>query len=202
MKTIIHFIGLAGSGKGTQSKILQEKFNWPVIEVGALCRAMAQENSEQGKFIKSIIEKGELIPHELTVAAVLSRIESLESEVVLIDGFPRSVSQADAYLYSLSTRNEFKLFIIHLILGELISEVRLHKRAQIEGRTDDNPETIKKRFLIYHSETTSAIHTLRNSGAEYIAINAEQTIEDVSKDILENLCDKLPQPCFKNYNVL
>lgn len=185
MKTIIHFLGIAGSGKGTQSKLLAKKTNWPIIEVGAICRALAAEDSEQGRMIKATIEAGNLIPYNITVQAVFQAVKNNPSSILMIDGFPRSLEQQSAFS-KLLINEEIKLVIIHLIISEDEAMKRLLKRRELEGRADDNPESISKRFAIYYQDSLLAIEALK-SQAEYFKIPGEKSIEEVQADITQSL---------------
>jgi adenylate kinase len=189
MKTLIHFLGIAGSGKGTQSKLLAKTTQWPIIEVGAICRALAQEDSEQGRMIQATVERGELIPFHITVKAVIDDVLSHSASIQIIDGFPRDNNQVSSFKEQIS-HVDVQVIIVHLKISEEEAMKRLLKRKEIEGRTDDTPEGIAKRFGIYYADTLPAIEALK-VGARYISIQGEQSIEAVQADIQAELKDLL-----------
>lgn len=193
MKTMIHFVGIAGSGKGTQSKMLEKKYGWPRLGMGGLLREMAKEDTEQGNMIKRCIDNGELVPYQITVDAITETFFGTPDKIQMVDGFPRSPDQTEAYV-SVMRKHDAQIIIVHFILSEEAAIQRLEERAKIEGRADDaDPEKIKRRIEIYYELTEYAISSLRKHGT-YIAVDANQPIEDIYRDIVKKLAKYVDLP--------
>ena len=154
MKNIVIF-GAPGSGKGTQSDKLIEKYGLEHISTGDVLRAEIKKGTELGKTAQQYIDQGQLIPDELMVSILASVYDAFgrEHKGVIFDGFPRTIPQAEALKKMLADRGHDLGMMIELIVSEQVLMERLLRRAQIEGRADDNEETIRKRFAVYHSQT-------------------------------------------------
>ncbi|MEG1642569.1 MAG: adenylate kinase [Bacteroidales bacterium] len=153
MLNIVIF-GAPGSGKGTQSERMIEKYGLAHISTGDVLRAEIKSGSELGKTAKEYISKGLLLPDNLIVDILADILDKQKkSKGVIFDGFPRTIPQAEALKEMLSERG----MDISIVLGleveeeELIS--RLLNRGKISGRSDDNMETIKNRLDVYHNQT-------------------------------------------------
>lgn len=153
MKNIIIF-GAPGSGKGTYSEEIKEKFGMGHISTGDVLRSEIKNGTELGKIAKSYIDNGQLIPDSLMIDILAKTYDSInEGQGVIFDGFPRTIPQAEALKSMLSARGDEMGMMIELIVDEETLMSRLLKRATEQGRADDNEETIKKRFAVYHSQT-------------------------------------------------
>ncbi len=153
MKNIIIF-GAPGSGKGTYSEEIMEKFGMGHISTGDVLRAEIKNGTELGKIAKSYIDNGQLIPDSLMIDILGKTYDSInEGQGVIFDGFPRTIAQAEALKKMLAERGDDMGMMIELIVDEETLMSRLLKRAVEQGRADDNEETIKKRFSVYHSQT-------------------------------------------------
>lgn len=153
MKNIVIF-GAPGSGKGTYSAKLVERYGLGHISTGDVLRGEIKNQTELGKVAKSYIDKGQLIPDSLIIDIMASKLDTLVGQTgVIYDGFPRTIAQADAFKAMLAARGMKIDAMIELVVGEDVLMERLLRRAQIEGRADDNEETIKARFQVYHNET-------------------------------------------------
>lgn len=153
MKNIVIF-GAPGSGKGTYSAKLVERYALGHISTGDVLRAEIKNETELGKTAKSYIDKGQLIPDELMINILASKLDSLcDNKGVIYDGFPRTIAQAEALKEMLQKRGLKIDAMLELVVGEDVLMERLLRRAQIEGRADDNEETIKNRFAVYHNQT-------------------------------------------------
>ena len=161
MKNIVIF-GAPGSGKGTQSDKLIEKYRLEHISTGDVLRSEIKNSTELGKTAKSYIDKGQLIPDDLMVNILASVYDSFgkEHKGVIFDGFPRTIPQAEALKEMLAKREHKVAAMIELDVPEDELMKRLLLRGQQSGRSDDNEETIKKRLNVYHSQTAplSLIH--------------------------------------------
>ena len=153
MKNIIIF-GAPGSGKGTYSAEIAERYGMGHISTGDVLRGEIKNETELGKIAKSYIDQGQLIPDELMIDILAKTYDSLPAgKGVIFDGFPRTIAQAEALKKMLEERGDELGMMIELIVSEDVLMMRLLRRAQIEGRADDNEETIRKRFAVYHSQT-------------------------------------------------
>lgn len=154
MLNIVIF-GAPGSGKGTQSEKIVEKYGINHISTGDVLRAEIKNGTELGKTAKSYIDQGQLIPDELMIDILASVFDSFEdSKGVIFDGFPRTIAQAEALKKMLAERNQGVSVMLDLDVPEDELMVRLIKRGKDSGRADDNEETIKKRLHVYHSQTS------------------------------------------------
>jgi adenylate kinase len=153
MKNIIIF-GAPGSGKGTYSAEIKERYGMGHISTGDVLRAEIKNNTDLGKLAKGYIDQGQLIPDQLMIDILAVQYDSHPQGCgVIFDGFPRTIAQAEALKKMLAERGHTLGMMIELIVGEDILMERLLRRAVLEGREDDNEETIRKRFAVYHSQT-------------------------------------------------
>ncbi|MBR1666573.1 MAG: adenylate kinase [Bacteroidaceae bacterium] len=153
MKNIIIF-GAPGSGKGTYSAEIATRYGMGHISTGDVLRGEIKNETELGKIAKSYIDQGQLIPDELMIDILAKTYDALPAgKGVIFDGFPRTIAQAEALKKMLAERGHDLGMMIELIVSEEVLMERLLRRAQIEGRADDNEETIRKRFAVYHSQT-------------------------------------------------
>lgn len=153
MKNIIIF-GAPGSGKGTYSEEIKNRFDMGHISTGDVLRAEIKNGTELGKIAQGYIDNGQLIPDELMIDILASKYDSLPAgKGVIFDGFPRTIAQAEALKKMLEERGDSLGMMIELIVPEDVLMFRLLRRAKLEGRADDNEETIRKRFEVYHNQT-------------------------------------------------
>ena len=160
MKNIVIF-GAPGSGKGTQSDKMIEKYGLNHISTGDVLRGEIKNGTELGKTAASYIEKGQLIPDDLMVSILASVYDSFgrDSKGVIFDGFPRTIPQAEALKKMLDERGDKVAAMIELDVPE--------DELMKSGRADDNEETIKKRLVVYHSQTMPLIEWYKQEGVHY-----------------------------------
>lgn len=165
MLNIVIF-GAPGSGKGTYSARLVEIFGIEHISTGDVLRSEIKNGTELGKVAKSYIDNGQLIPDDLMIGILANVYDNLPqgSKGVILDGFPRTIAQAEALKQMFAERGEKLSTVIDLEVSEDILMMRLLRRAQIEGRADDNEETIRKRFAVYHNQTQPLADFFRAEG--------------------------------------
>ena len=184
MTTYIVLMGAPGAGKGTQAKLLGQKLSLPQVATGDLFRANLKNKTELGRLAKTYMDKGELVPDEVTVAMVKDRISQPDCEKgAILDGFPRTVAQANALNNLLSEFDSTIALVPHIYVDTDILVARLLKRAEIEGRTDDNEETIRTRMRVYRQETAPLLeyYDQRNLLVE---VDGDRSIEAVQADLL------------------
>ena len=189
MLNIVIF-GAPGSGKGTQSERIVEKYGINHISTGDVLRAEIKNGTELGKTAKGYIDQGQLIPDELMIDILASVFDSFkDSKGVIFDGFPRTIAQAEALKKMLAERGQDVSVMVDLEVPEDELMVRLIKRGKDSGRADDNEETIKKRLHVYHSQTAPLIDWYKNE-EKYQHINGLGTMEGLFAEICEAV-DKL-----------
>ena len=183
MKNIVIF-GAPGSGKGTQSDKMIEKYGLNHISTGDVLRAEIKNGTELGKTAKGYIDNGQLIPDDLMVSILASVYDSFgrDHKGVIFDGFPRTIPQAEALKQMLDERGDKVAAMIELDVPEEELMKRLILRGQQSGRADDNEETIKKRLVVYHSQTQPLIEWYKKEGIHY-HINGLGELDRIFADI-------------------
>lgn len=164
MLNIVIF-GAPGSGKGTHSARLVEEFKLDHISTGDVLRSEIKNETELGKIAQGYIDNGQLIPDELMIGILASVYDSFKnSKGVIFDGFPRTIAQAEALKQMLEERGQKISAMIDIQVAEDILMARLLRRATLEGRADDNEETIKKRFAVYYNQTVPLVEWFKGQG--------------------------------------
>lgn len=184
----IVMFGGPGSGKGTQSEKLIEKYGLHHISTGDVLRKHIKNETDLGKIAKKYIDEGQLIPDELMINIlddVLEK-EAQDKPGVIFDGFPRTIPQAEALKQLLNKRGKELHAVVGLEVPEEELVARLINRGKMTGRTDDNEETIKKRLKVYHEQTTPLKEYYKKEN-KYKAINGIGTLEDIFTDIVNSL---------------
>ena len=154
MLNIVLF-GPPGAGKGTQSENLINKYNLVHLSTGDVFRANIKGQTELGNLAKSYMDKGQLVPDEVTIRLLESEVKKhSNAKGFIFDGFPRTNAQAVALDEYLKTMNQSITVMLALEVPEEELKRRLLERAKTSGRPDDsNPEVIQKRITVYHEET-------------------------------------------------
>lgn len=172
--------GPPGSGKGTQSLRLAEKFNLVHLSTGDMLRAEIAAGSELGKKMSSIMSKGELVPDEVVIEMIASKIDKTKGSAgFLFDGFPRTVEQTVALEKMLGKRGMTinLMLVLDVEHDELVS--RLISRAELSGRPDDkDPAVIENRINVYKSKTEPIIKYCSEKGL-YQPVNGMGSIDDI-----------------------
>lgn len=164
MKRII-FIGPPGAGKGTQAARIKDNYSIPWISTGDMFRDAIRGGTPMGVQAKSYVDSGGLVPDEIVVGLTLERLAQPDCDKgFLLDGFPRTVVQADALHNALSGGGGDIDLVVHLMVDEDELVQRLLERGRIEGRADDTEETIKHRLSVYKAETEPVVGYYRQAG--------------------------------------
>lgn len=183
MLNIVIF-GAPGSGKGTQSERIVEKYGIDHISTGDVLRGEIAAGTELGKTAKSLIDNGQLIPDALMVDILASKLDALAGgKGVIFDGFPRTIAQAEALKALLNSRGQDVTAMIELDVPEDELMTRLLKRGQESGRADDNEETIKKRLVVYAEQTSPLKNWYKNDG-KHCYINGLGDLDRIFADIV------------------
>ena len=185
MKNIVIF-GAPGSGKGTQSDLMIRHYGLGHISTGDVLREEIKNGTELGKTAQGFIDNGQLIPDDLMVSILAKVYDGFGRgpKGVIFDGFPRTIPQAEALKQMLNERGDKVAAMIELDVPEDELMQRLILRGQQSGRADDNEETIKKRLVVYHSQTQPLIEWYKQEGLHH-HINGSGTLERIFKDIQE-----------------
>lgn len=191
MLNIILF-GAPGSGKGTQSKLIAQKYHLKHISTGELVRTEIKKQSELGKIAENYILKGNLLPDEIIMDILIKNIddELKNYNGILFDGLPRTLPQVEMLEKILHERNTEITLLIDLKVNEEELIQRLLKRSEIEGRNDDKPDIIKKRMEIY-VQNAEPINEFYKKLNKYIAIDGVGTVEEVFSRIEKVINSKL-----------
>lgn len=154
MLNIVIF-GAPGSGKGTQSENLINKYNLAHISTGDVLRAEMKNGTELGKLAEGYISKGQLVPDEVVIDMLAKVLDSKKDAAgVIFDGFPRTIPQGEALDKMLAERGQSIAAVVSLEVDEQELIDRLLKRGLQSGRSDDNYETIKARLDVYNNQTS------------------------------------------------
>lgn len=189
MKYYVLF-GPPGAGKGTQAGSMVEKYNLCHISTGELLRSEIAAGTELGKQAKTLIEAGCLVPDEVVEGMIEAKFNSVEGvDGFLLDGFPRTIAQAEALDALLARRDESLTGVVSIMIPDEMIMERIKHRATIEGRADDaREEVIANRIKTYHDKTEPLIAFYRETG-RYSEIDGVGTIDEVRERIF-TLMDK------------
>ncbi|HEY8153264.1 MAG TPA: adenylate kinase [Myxococcota bacterium] len=180
-------LGAPGAGKGTQAVRLAARLGVPHVSTGDLLRAAVAAGTPLGLEARRYMDRGELVPDGIVIGVAAERLARPDAKTgFVLDGFPRTVAQAEALDAEL-TRLGAKLDrCLALVTDEAALVARLLKRAQIEGRTDDNEATIRHRMKVYRSQTEPLIACYQRKGV-LREIDGMGTIEEVERRIQKEL---------------
>lgn len=151
MEPTIALLGPPGSGKGTQAARLQEDLGYVQLSTGELLREAREQGTDLGRRAAGYMDSGELVPDELIVAMVRDALADSDAVPILFDGFPRTAAQAGALDDVLAEHGRELAGAVLIDVPDDVVVERIMGRAQ--GRTDDNPETVRERLRVYHGET-------------------------------------------------
>jgi adenylate kinase len=206
----IILLGAPGAGKGTQAVMLAEKLKLAQVSSGDLFRQALQNDTELGKKARDYMEKGRLVPDDITIRMVLERLEAPDTEEgAILDGFPRNIGQAGALDQALAEQGKAIDKAIYIKVAEAELLKRLGGRwicrncqtpyhevdnppkvkgvcdrcgGQLYQRADDNPATVKKRLEVYFAETAPLIDYYKKAG-KLLEINGEGGAAEVNRRI-------------------
>lgn len=210
----IVFLGPPGAGKGTQAKILIEKYGIPQISTGDMLREHRAKGTELGKKAQEYMDKGQLVPDEIILGMVKERLAQPDcAKGFILDGFPRTVAQAEALDKILSEMNKNLDFALALVVPDELLVERLtgrrtckncgmmfhvkYKPPKVEGkcdacggelyqRPDDNEETVRNRLKVYHESTAPLIDYYKKKGI-LKEIDGSKSIEEITAQLISIL---------------
>lgn len=178
------FLGPPGAGKGTQAVRIAEKYNVPHISTGDILRAAVKEGTELGKLAKSYMDRGELVPDDVIIGIIRERLSQpdVKERGFILDGFPRTIAQAEA-LDELLAEMELPLDkVIYLN----VDDEEIVKRLLARGRADDTEEVIRNRLKVYREQTAPLVDYYTEKGL-LVEICGVGEIEEITKKIEESL---------------
>ena len=173
-------LGRQGSGKGTQAKRIASAYGIPHIATGEIFRAAIAEGSGLGRQVQPYLDEGDLVPDGLTIDLIRERLQ--DEDGFILDGFPRTLPQADALDAMLAEIGKPIDVVLLLQVGDEVATTRLLGRAAAEGRKDDEPEAIANRLRHYHEETEPIVERYRIEGT-LVPIPGERSVGEVAADI-------------------
>lgn len=210
----IVFLGPPGAGKGTQAKILIDRYGIPQISTGDMLREHRAKGTPLGKKAQEYMDKGQLVPDEIILGMVKERLSQSDCEKgFILDGFPRNVAQAEALDTLLSELNKKLDFALALIVPDELLVERLtgrrtckscgmmyhikYKPPKVDGkcdvcggelyqRPDDNEETVRNRLKVYHESTAPLIDYYKNKGI-LREIDGSKSIEEITAQLISIL---------------
>jgi adenylate kinase len=181
----IVLFGPPGSGKGTQAQNLIEKFNLKQISTGDLFRFNMKNDTELGKLAKSYIDKGELVPDQVTTDMLIDEIRKpTDAAGFIFDGYPRTAVQTEALEKIVKEELNDEIDVcLSLVVEDQILVERLLKRGEVSGRSDDsNVEIIENRIKEYYAKTAEVAQLYKQQG-KYVEINGVGDITEISEKL-------------------
>lgn len=181
----IVLFGPPGSGKGTQAQNLIEKFNLKQISTGDLFRFNMKNDTELGQLAKSYIDKGELVPDQVTIDMLTEELKKpCDAQGFIFDGFPRTANQTEALEKIVKEILNSDINVcLSLIVEDKVLVERLLKRGETSGRTDDsNQEIISNRIKEYYAKTAEVAELYKQQG-KYVEVNGVGAIDEISEKL-------------------
>ena len=182
-----------GSGKGTQCERLSNEFGIRHLSAGELLRQEIQSASENGKLIDDFLKLGKIVPVEISLGLLRTAIESKPWNRYLIDGFPRNWDNLQGWNRLMTDVCDLEM-VLCIDCNEAELERRILDRGITSGRSDDNPETARRRFRTFQSETMPVVeHFKQQEDSKLVYVNGAQHIDKVYRDITQALVPKMQQ---------
>ena len=182
----IIIFGPPGAGKGTQAAFIADRYKVAHISTGDVLREAVKNETETGILAKTYMDKGELVPDTVVIEIIKQKLENLENNRFMLDGFPRTVAQAEALDKMLGEINLKLDAVIFLDVDDEEVVTRILKRQEIEGRQDDSEDVVRNRLNVY-KEQTSPLRSYYESKGILRKIDGKGDIEEISERINELL---------------
>ncbi|MBD3279674.1 MAG: AAA family ATPase [Candidatus Pacebacteria bacterium] len=175
MKLVL--LGIQGAGKSTQGKLLSKELKLPYLSSGHIFREMAKKRTKRGRWLKETLNAGVLVPDDTTVEIVLEYLEKSEYQKgFIIDGFPRTLAQAEAF-----ANGEIAIFI-----DVSDKEALWRISGRTDAREDETLQAIRQRIQLFHEHTAPVLEFYKKQG-KLIKVNGEKTVEQVYEQIVKKL---------------
>ena len=183
----ILLLGPQGSGQGTQASRIAAEYGLAHVATGDMLRTAIAAGTDLGRKVAPILDQGLLVPDELMIELIRERLAMPDAEAgFVLDGFPRTMVQADALDRMLREIGRELTVVFELQVPDEVCVERLLRRAELEGRPDDTPEAIRTRLALYHSETAPLVEHYRATG-NLVGIHADEPVESVFAEIQDAL---------------
>lgn len=190
--TIAVLFGPPGSGKGTQARHIADTLGVALVATGDLLRAEVATGTALGREVGPIMSTGALVPDELMVRVVESRLDLHAAHGALLDGFPRTVHQARALDAMLARTGRRLDFLIALDVPNEELRERILSRAAAEGRADDTPETVQTRLEVYARETAPVLAHYEQAGVVVRSVDGLGSVDEVRARVTAALVSLTP----------
>lgn len=173
MKIVL--IGIQGAGKSTQGNMLSEKYDIPYLSSGHIFREMAKEKTQLGRWLKETLNSGALVPDDTTLEIVLTYLQKPEYEKgFILDGFPRTVVQAEAFNGALDK-------VVYIKVSDKEAMWRISGRT--DAREDETLPAIRKRIQLFHEHTEPVVEYYRGQG-KVVEVDGEVSVDEVFNQIV------------------
>jgi adenylate kinase len=180
-------LGPPGAGKGTQAKRIAEDAGIPHIATGDIIRAIKGEDTELGREVKAVYDRGDLVSDELMIELIRERLCRLDTEAgFVLDGFPRTLRQAEGLDRLLDELDRSLSVVLHFQVRDDVALGRLQGRAIAEGRSDDTNDVIQHRLDVFHQQTEPVVEHYRTRGI-LVGIHANRSVDEVFAEVQEAL---------------
>jgi adenylate kinase len=218
MSNFLIMLGPPGAGKGTQAKMIAEEFNLAHVSSGDLFREHLSADTELGKLAKTFMDKGDLVPDDVTISMIRERLQEPDcKEGAILDGFPRTIPQSDALVNLLSELGGALVLAPYITVPPETLVKRLSSRytcreqghifnleynppkvsgicdldrSELYQRADDKPETVEKRIQVYLDQTAPLINHYRDKGL-LLEVDGNMSIEEVNAMISSAVMEKI-----------
>ena len=176
-------LGPQGSGKGTQARLIAEAYDIPHVGTGDMLREAIASGEELGRRVQPVVDAGQLVPDHLMVELIRERLSREDArEGFVLDGFPRTLAQAEALDGVLRELGRKLDIVLELQVPEAVSIQRLLERARLEGRSDDTPEGIRTRLSLYRDNTQPLVEYYRVRSI-LVGIHGDREVQQVFSEI-------------------
>jgi adenylate kinase len=180
-------LGPPGAGKGTQASRIAEDAEIPHIATGDIVRAIKDQDTELGREVKAVYDRGDLVSDELIIQLIRDRLSKRDTERgFVLDGFPRTLPQAEDLDALLEELDRGVAVVLHFQVSDDVAVERLHGRAVAEGRSDDTTDVIRHRLDVFHEQTEPVVEHYRTQGI-LVGIHADRTVDEVFAEVQDVL---------------
>ena len=184
--TVVFVLGGPGAGKGTQCDMMAKDYGFVHLSAGDLLRAEQRKGTSEGELIKSYIDKGHIVPVEITVRLLLNAIRDSPRSRFLIDGFPRNENNLDGWLRLAKDEADVAMVLFYDVDEETRMK-RLLERGKSSGRSDDNRTVIEERFRVFLNDTMPIVNRYAREGKVRIidAAPSQEEVYQMTKEAVE-----------------